>query len=165
MKCTHLDTIKLAQIAMRATDTPLLVSVSGAHLYGFASPDSDVDLRGTHLLPLSDLIGLDPPRSTLDRSWVEDGLEIDLVSHELAKFLLLLLRQNGNYLEQLYSPLVIIESNCIEELRSLVRGARLPAMSTMPMQAMPRTNGASGATLPSMDLRRLNCCSTPTGSA
>jgi uncharacterized protein len=121
MKDTHMDTIKLAQIARQATDAPLLVSVSGAHLYGFASPDSDVDLRGTHLLPLPDLIGREPPRSTLDHSWVEDGLEIDLVSHDLAKFLLLLLRQNGNYLEQLYSPLVIIESDCIEELRSLVR--------------------------------------------
>ena len=31
---------------------PLFVTVSGAHLDGFPSPDSDVDLRGCHLLPL-----------------------------------------------------------------------------------------------------------------
>jgi hypothetical protein len=44
---------QLAQIAAEATDAPLLlVSVSGAHLYGFDSPDSDIDLRGTHLLSL-----------------------------------------------------------------------------------------------------------------
>jgi uncharacterized protein len=27
-------------------------TVSGAHLYGFPSPDSDYDLRGAHILPL-----------------------------------------------------------------------------------------------------------------
>ena len=27
---------------------PLFVTVSGAHLYGFSSPDSDIDLRGCH---------------------------------------------------------------------------------------------------------------------
>ena len=31
---------------------PLFVTVSGAHLYGFPSPDSDIDLRGCHLMPL-----------------------------------------------------------------------------------------------------------------
>jgi predicted nucleotidyltransferase len=28
--------------------TPPFVTVSGAHLYGFPSPDSDIDLRGAH---------------------------------------------------------------------------------------------------------------------
>ena len=30
----------------------LFATISGAHLYGFPSPDSDYDLRGAHLLPL-----------------------------------------------------------------------------------------------------------------
>ena len=30
----------------------LFATISGAHLYGFPSPDSDFDLRGVHLLPL-----------------------------------------------------------------------------------------------------------------
>jgi uncharacterized protein len=30
----------------------LLPTISGAHLYGFPSPDSDFDLRGAHVLPL-----------------------------------------------------------------------------------------------------------------
>lgn len=34
---------------------PLLFApVSGAHLYGFPSRDSDIDLRGAHLLPAAD---------------------------------------------------------------------------------------------------------------
>ena len=31
--------------------------ISGAHLYGFPSPDSDFDLRGVHLLPLEQVVG------------------------------------------------------------------------------------------------------------
>jgi len=30
----------------------MFATISGAHLYGFPSPDSDFDLRGVHLLPL-----------------------------------------------------------------------------------------------------------------
>ena len=36
----------------------LFVTVSGAHLYGFPSPDSDIDLRGSHRLPLNQIVGL-----------------------------------------------------------------------------------------------------------
>lgn len=42
----------------------LFVTVSGAHLYGFASRDSDWDLRGAHTLPLADVIGLEEGRET-----------------------------------------------------------------------------------------------------
>ena len=30
--------------------TLVFATISGAHLYGFPSPDSDFDLRGVHLL-------------------------------------------------------------------------------------------------------------------
>ncbi|MBB2744109.1 UNVERIFIED_ORG: putative nucleotidyltransferase [Microbispora rosea subsp. rosea] len=40
-------------------------TVSGAHLYGFPSVDSDVDLRGVHVLPAEEVVGLrTPPRCT-----------------------------------------------------------------------------------------------------
>jgi predicted nucleotidyltransferase len=46
---------------------PLFVTVSGAHLYGFPSADSDVDLRGCHQLSLRDVVWLDVPNQTLER--------------------------------------------------------------------------------------------------
>lgn len=46
---------------------PLFVTVSGAHLYGFESPDSDVDLRGCHLLPLRDVVGLALPNERFEK--------------------------------------------------------------------------------------------------
>lgn len=94
-------------------------TVSGAHLYGFASRDSDVDLRGVHVLPAPEVVGLRTGPQTLDRSWVRDGVEIDLVTHDLLKFVRLLLRRNGYVLEQLLSPLVVATSPTHAELVDL----------------------------------------------
>ncbi|TWP48627.1 nucleotidyltransferase domain-containing protein [Lentzea tibetensis] len=92
---------------VREQPTPLLfATVSGAHLYGFPSRDSDVDLRGVHILPVEDVVGLRPGPETLQRMWVRDGVELDLVTHDLLKFCRLLLRPNGYVLEQLLSPIV-----------------------------------------------------------
>ena len=59
------------------------MTVSGAHLYGFPSPDSDYDLRGVHVLPVREVVGLDPGRETVQSSGIDDGLEIDLVTHNV----------------------------------------------------------------------------------
>jgi predicted nucleotidyltransferase len=82
-------------------------TVSGAHLYGFPSPDSDFDLRGVHVLPLKEVVGLQTGPETIERSGVQDGLEIDLVTHDARKFFGLLLKKNGYVLEQVLSPLVV----------------------------------------------------------
>jgi predicted nucleotidyltransferase len=39
----------------------LFATISGAHLYGFPSKDSDYDLRGVHILPATEAVGLLPP--------------------------------------------------------------------------------------------------------
>ena len=100
----------------------LFVTISGAHLYGFPSPDSDYDLRGVHLLPLENVLGLDVADETVESSGVRDGLEIDLVTHDAKKFFGLLLKKNGYVLEQLYSPLVVHTTPEHEELKSIARG-------------------------------------------
>jgi predicted nucleotidyltransferase len=100
----------------------LFVTISGAHLYGFPSPDSDYDLRGVHVLPVREVVGLDPGRETLESSGVRDGLEIDLVTHDVKKFFGLLLRKNGYVLEQLYSPLVVHTTPEHEELKQIASG-------------------------------------------
>ncbi len=99
----------------------LFVTISGAHLYGFPSPDSDYDLRGCHILPVDEVIRLDPWRETIEVSEVRAGLEIDLVTHDVKKFFGLLLKKNGYVLEQLYSPLVVQTTPAHEELRAIAR--------------------------------------------
>ena len=85
----------------------VFATVSGAHLYGFPSADSDVDLRGVHLLPVEEVIGLAEPVETRTVMTDRDGVELDLVTHDLRKFVRLMLRRNGYVLEQLLSPLVV----------------------------------------------------------
>src|SRR3954471_3815875 len=85
----------------------LFATISGAHLYGFPSPDSDFDLRGAHILPLDAVLGLQIQGETLEDSRVIEGLEMDIVSHDVKKFFGLLLKKNGYVLEQLFSPLIV----------------------------------------------------------
>src|SRR5476651_2486439 len=74
----------------------LFVTISGAHLYGFPSPDSDYDLRGVHLLPLADVVGLKTGQETVEKSGIHDGLEIDLVTHDARKFFGLLFAESDS---------------------------------------------------------------------
>jgi uncharacterized protein len=99
----------------------LFATISGAHLYGFPSPDSDYDLRGVHILPVREIVGLDPGRETIEVSAVRDGLEIDLVTHDVKKFFGLLLKKNGYVLEQLFSPLVLHTTPEHDELKAIAK--------------------------------------------
>jgi predicted nucleotidyltransferase len=107
---------------VRAGPTPLFATLSGAHLYGFPSPDSDVDLRGAFVAPLADVIGLREPKETLTVSRIDDGLELDWVAHDVRKFAGLMTRRNGYVLEQLYSPLVVWGGPWLDELKALGAG-------------------------------------------
>ena len=100
----------------------LFATLSGAHLYGFPSPDSDYDLRGAHVLPLEKIVGLEVRDETVEASRVIEGLEMDIVSHDVRKFFGLLLKKNGYVLEQLYSPLVLHTTPEHSELKQIARG-------------------------------------------
>jgi predicted nucleotidyltransferase len=97
----------------------VFATISGAHLYGFPSPDSDFDLRGVHLLPLKAVVGLEAGDETVEKEGIYDGLEIDLVTHDIEKFIRLMLRRNGYLLEQLLSPLIVHSTPVHDELKSL----------------------------------------------
>jgi predicted nucleotidyltransferase len=99
----------------------LFATISGAHLYGFPSPDSDYDLRGVHLLPLNEIVGLETGPETVEKSGVYEGLEIDLVTHDVGKFFGLLLKKNGYVLEQVFSPLVVRSTPEHAELKGIAR--------------------------------------------
>jgi predicted nucleotidyltransferase len=100
----------------------LFATVSGAHLYGFPSKDSDFDLRGVHILPPEVALGLLPKEETIEIEEVRGGVEMDLVTHDVLKFFTMLLKKNGYVLEQLYSPLVVQSSPEHEELKEIAKG-------------------------------------------
>src|SRR4051812_16551464 len=100
----------------------VFATISGAHLYGFPSPDSDYDLRGCHVLPVREVVGLDVGPETIESSKDEEGLELDLVTHDARKFFGLLLKKNGYVLEQVYSPLVVQTTPEHGELKAIAKG-------------------------------------------
>ncbi len=135
----------------------LFTALSGAHLYGFPSADSDYDIRGAHILPVRAVLGLSVRDETIERTFrvrreagqaqrpdatdascgrasaanhrqaqrpdaTGGAYEIDLVTHDVRKFFLMLLKRNGYVLEQLYSPLVVHTTPEHEELKEIARG-------------------------------------------
>jgi predicted nucleotidyltransferase len=110
-------------LATQGAPGGLVVGVTGAHYYGFPSPDSDLDLKGIHVAPTHEVVALNPPPDSVDFLGIFEGLEIDYTSHELAFALRLLLKGNGNILERILSPLQLLESDEVTELQALGRTA------------------------------------------
>jgi predicted nucleotidyltransferase len=89
-----------AMLESTRNNVQVFVTISGAHLYGFASPDSDFDLRGVFVLPARETLGILPTKQTIDKMEVIDGIEEDYVAHDKSKYALLMLKKNGYVLEQ-----------------------------------------------------------------
>lgn len=114
--------ITRAYLAAREQERRHLVAyVSGAHAYGFASPDSDIDLKCIHIASTGDLVGLTPGADAADRIEFIEGVEVDYGSNELAGALRGAIKGNGNYLERFLGELVVASmADLLAELRPII---------------------------------------------
>ena len=112
----------IRSVLNRQPFTLLFATVTGSHLYGFPSFDSDYDIRGVHILPLDKVVGLYTERETVELKRFIDETEVDLVTHDIKKYFELLLKRNGNVLEQIFSPLVVRDTPYFDELREIAQG-------------------------------------------
>jgi predicted nucleotidyltransferase len=100
----------------------LVVYLSGAHAYGFPSPDSDLDLKCVHVAGTGELVGLTPyeePPGTIE---IVDGVELDYGSNELGFVLRGCIKGNGNYLERILGELALGgDTGLLAEARSIVK--------------------------------------------
>ena len=85
----------------------LVIYLSGAHAYGFPSPDSDLDLKCVHIAPTARLVGLSPPDDPPDRIDMVEGIELDYGSNELSPVLRGIIKGNGNYTERILGDLAL----------------------------------------------------------
>ncbi len=102
--------------------THVIVHLSGAHAYGFPSPDSDLDLKAIHIESTPELLKLRPPAQAANRLEFVDGIEIDYTSNELAQCVHGLLRGDGNMLERVTSRAHLGRSSLGEPLLEHARG-------------------------------------------
>ncbi|HEY2784396.1 MAG TPA: nucleotidyltransferase domain-containing protein [Fimbriiglobus sp.] len=116
---TDLDMAALSRWVDERTPSALFATVSGAHLYGFPSVDSDVDVRGSFLAPLAEVVGLVHPAETVDPKDVLANREVEAVFHEIGKYFRLLVKHNGYILEQIFSPIVLTGGEFLTRLRPL----------------------------------------------
>lgn len=75
--------------------------ISGSHLYGWPSKDSDVDIRGSYMLNDREFLGLTQPKDTIQIKFDEKGIiyDYDIDIFEIRKALRLAVKGNCNVLE------------------------------------------------------------------
>jgi predicted nucleotidyltransferase len=101
----------------------IVVYLSGAHAYGFPSPDSDLDLKAVHVVSTEELLGLQQPVPTADRRGIVAGVEIDYTSNEIGHALTGVLAGNGNFIERFLGASALAAGPSLAEARELVRAS------------------------------------------
>jgi uncharacterized protein len=93
----------------------LLAIESGSRAWGFASEDSDYDVRFIYCHPLDDYVRISPMRDVIELPIVDD---LDINGWDLKKAMGLLLKSNPPMLEWLSSPIIYRQDPLIELLRN-----------------------------------------------
>jgi len=92
--------------------------ISGSHLYGWNSPKSDLDIRGSILLDKDNFLGLETPEEV----WEKTAENYDITLFEIKKMVHLALKGNCNILEEINAP-QIYKSGEFLKLRQLINNA------------------------------------------
>ena len=99
-------------------DCRILFAVeSGSRAWGFASPDSDYDIRAVYVKPLDWYLGLEERQSDTINAMLPG--DIDVAAWELRKALRQLLKSNASFMEWLGSPIVYHDCGLIAQLREM----------------------------------------------
>ena len=99
-------------------DVRILLAVeSGSRAWGFASPDSDYDVRFIYARKKEDYLRLEEVRDVIELP-IND--ELDINGWDLQKTLRLLYRSNPTLFEWFSSPIVYLETPFADEFRKLM---------------------------------------------
>ena len=96
----------------------LLAVESGSRAWGFASPDSDYDVRAIYVRPLDWYLGLGEGLADTWSAMLPD--ELDVAAWDLRKALRQFLKSNASLLEWLGSPIVYSDCGLIGELKGMI---------------------------------------------
>jgi len=100
----------------------VVVALSGAHAYGYPSKESPIELKGIHVEPTENLVGLVAPPKAYN--WVGEFQEhrIDYSSEELGEALRKLLKGDGSILERILAPRQLAKGEDLRRLQKVARG-------------------------------------------
>ena len=109
---------KLNEIEKKENVRILLAVESGSRAWGFASPDSDFDVRFIYVRPKNEYLRLDRGRDVIE--FPIDGV-LDINGWDLNKALKLLYKSNPTLFEWFSSPIVYRETPFADEFRSVMQ--------------------------------------------
>jgi uncharacterized protein len=116
-KPTHQIDIALHKIEVEKNIDIIYAVEAGSRAWGFASPDSDYDVRFIYAYPIREYLRIDLSQDAIER--IEGN--IDLAGWDIFKAARLLRKSNPPLMEWLFSPTVYIETPYIQQLRDIAR--------------------------------------------
>lgn len=108
---------KLYEIEEKEHVKILLAVESGSRAWGFASPDSDYDVRFLYARTREDYLRLDTSRDVIEQP-INDLLDIN--GWDLQKALRLMYKSNPTLFEWLKSPIIYMETEFADVMRSVM---------------------------------------------
>jgi hypothetical protein len=88
----------------------LIAGISGSHMWGLNTPESDIDIRGIYIAPLKQILSLEPGADTIEATWDD----VDVQFYEVKKAFNMLNRNNGNLVELILSPTVFYDTKEVD---------------------------------------------------
>lgn len=130
---------RLRDIEREHQVTILLAVESGSRAWGFASTNSDWDVRFIYVRQLKDYLSIDEKRDVIELPIVDD---LDINGWDLKKALQLLRKSNPPLLEWLQSPLIYFEhaGGVARQMRELAKAFYSPRSSYYHYLHMARGN-------------------------
>lgn len=110
---------KLKDEVSRKNGKLLNAYISGSHLYGWESKDSDIDIRGCFILRGDEFLGLENPKEVIN---LKVNSNIDIVLFEVKKLIKLALQGNCNILEEINAPQIYKTADFVK-LKQLINNA------------------------------------------
>lgn len=109
---------KLKDIEEKENVKIIMAVESGSRAWGFASPDSDYDVRFVYVRKLQDYLGLEKSKDIIE--WQLDDV-LDINGWDLKKALQLMYDSNPSIFEWCASPIVYKGSKAFDELKEIRR--------------------------------------------
>lgn len=115
----HLEVISHIKSKLAGSHSKMIyLTISGSHLYGFPSKDSDIDYRGCFIANTNEILGLKTPKDVIET--ILGNKEI--VLFELKKEIGLALSGNCNVLEHINSTPILRTAEYLE-MKRLINNA------------------------------------------
>ena len=114
-----IDDDRIIDLAKEQPYPLLFTAVCGDHQFGLGTKESAMRIRGIHVLPVREMLGLGDPPQSIEVTELVGKRKVEIATYDIKLLLTQLLSKNGTFLEYIFSHNVIHSTPELLELRSL----------------------------------------------